>query len=69
MASGKARCAICGKLIVGNRKNVHVDHIVPFRGLNDPLRLDQTNWQLLHPACHSRKTATDRRGTVSTGGD
>jgi 5-methylcytosine-specific restriction endonuclease McrA len=69
MANGNARCALCGKLITGNRDDVHVDHIVPFRGLDDPLRFDQSNWQLLHPACHSRKTAMDQRAGVSARGD
>lgn len=33
-----------------------VDHIIPFHGLSDPLRLDATNLQSLCRACHKRKT-------------
>jgi len=39
----------------------HVDHIVPFDGLSDPLRLDLANLQSLCVSCHSRKGAKDRR--------
>jgi 5-methylcytosine-specific restriction enzyme A len=31
------------------------DHIVPFRGLHDPLRLDPHNLQPLCARCHGRK--------------
>jgi 5-methylcytosine-specific restriction protein A len=34
-----------------------VDHIIPFVGLHDPLRLDKNNLQPLCVACHDRKTA------------
>jgi 5-methylcytosine-specific restriction enzyme A len=38
-----------------------VDHIVPFRGLDDPLRLDRSNLQGLCATCHGRKTMGSRR--------
>lgn len=34
-----------------------VDHIVPFWGIDDPLRLDPDNLQSLCRACHNGKTA------------
>ena len=40
----------------------HTDHKVPFRGLTDPLRLDQANLQSLCARCHSRKTASEDGG-------
>jgi len=33
------------------------DHIVPFHGLHDPLRLDPNNLQPLCARCHRKKTA------------
>jgi 5-methylcytosine-specific restriction protein A len=32
------------------------DHIVPFRGVNDPLRTDWNNLQAVCRSCHNRKT-------------
>lgn len=40
----------------------HVDHIKPFQGKNDPLRLDINNLQSLCVPCHSKKTASDDGG-------
>ena len=40
----------------------HVDHILPFRGKKDLLRLDLNNLQSLCKPCHSKKTATEDRG-------
>jgi 5-methylcytosine-specific restriction protein A len=37
-----------------------VDHIKPFKGQHDPLRLDSTNLQSLCWSCHSTKTATQQ---------
>jgi len=33
------------------------DHVIPFRGLSDPLRLDPKNFQPLCGDCHRKKTA------------
>lgn len=38
-----------------------VDHIIPFEGKEDPLRLDWDNLQSLCRTCHKRKTAEDQR--------
>lgn len=32
------------------------DHVIPFRGLTDPLRLDEANVRPLCRSCHTRKT-------------
>ena len=37
-----------------------IDHIKPFNGLNDPLRLDPSNLQSLCRSCHATKTHTER---------
>ncbi|WP_223295494.1 HNH endonuclease [Granulicella mallensis] len=39
-----------------------VDHIRPFNGKDDTLRLDIDNLQSLCKACHSRKTAKEDGG-------
>ena len=36
-----------------------VDHIVPFKGKDDPLRLDWNNFQSLCRRCHNKKTRAD----------
>ena len=38
-----------------------VDHVKPFSGPEDPLRLDETNLQSLCHACHVAKTWKDRK--------
>jgi 5-methylcytosine-specific restriction protein A len=38
-----------------------VDHIKPFRGLNDPRRLDPANLASLCFACHTEKTREDQK--------
>lgn len=41
----------------------HVDHIIPFHGKKDPLRLNLTNLQTLCQPCHNTKTLKeDKRG-------
>jgi 5-methylcytosine-specific restriction endonuclease McrA len=53
---GNVACAHClavGRVTIA----AEVDHIVPFRGLEDPLRLAWTNLQGLCVPCHRRKHA------------
>lgn len=50
------RCQRCGEY--GNA-SFHVDHIKPFGAVDDPLRLDESNLQVLCPSCHSTKTAKE----------
>ncbi|MGE4190746.1 MAG: HNH endonuclease signature motif containing protein [Thermoanaerobaculia bacterium] len=38
-----------------------VDHIIPFKGLSDPLRLKWKNLRHRCRPCHARKTAEDKR--------
>ena len=54
-------CAAAGRTSAADQ----VDHIRPFRGLLDPLRLDRGNLQPLCAACHTRKTA--RQGAEGVG--
>ena len=44
-------CEMCGKPIY-RKKDIHVDHIKPFHGRDDPLRLDMDNLRLMHERCH-----------------
>lgn len=48
-------CEICLRY---NRTRIacDVDHIEPFKGKDDPLRLDSRNTQSLCRACHNKKT-------------
>lgn len=39
-----------------------VDHIIPFIGLEDPLRVQWENLQSLCHSCHVKKTWKDRKG-------
>jgi len=57
---GVCVCVLCGEPI-WNRKEIHADHVVPFCGLGDPLRLDVDNVAVQHFRCHMRKTAKQRR--------
>lgn len=61
-AAGNVNCAMCGKMLSGVRSEIHVDHIHGHKGPGDPMRLEPTNLQLLHVACHSRKTMLTRGG-------
>ena len=38
-----------------------VDHVVPFDGINDPLRTEWNNLQSICRACHNRKTHSRNR--------
>lgn len=46
-----AVCEICNDAVA-----VDVDHIIPFRGVGDPLRTDWHNLQAVCRSCHRRKT-------------
>lgn len=45
-------CAEVGRVTAAS----HVDHIQPFRGIDDPLRLDISNTRSSCPSCHMRRT-------------
>ena len=47
-----AECTRQGRATQG----IDVDHIAPFIGINDSLRLDRRNLQTLCRLCHNRKT-------------
>jgi len=49
-------CQICG-----DAPSTEVDHIEPFDGVDDPLRLDRENLQAVCSACHNKKTRGQRR--------
>ncbi|MBS1984807.1 MAG: HNH endonuclease [Bdellovibrionales bacterium] len=54
-------CAMCKTLISGK---FHVDHIKAHKG-DENLIWDETNLQLLHPACHnSAKQRQEKKGFV-----
>jgi 5-methylcytosine-specific restriction enzyme A len=58
-AAHKRRQPLCVECLKENRVTAadDVDHIVPFKGLNDPLRLDPSNLQsLCRPHHHNVKT-------------
>jgi 5-methylcytosine-specific restriction enzyme A len=54
-------CRICdeaGRVTVATQ----VDHIRPFRGLSDPLRLDRANLRPLCDPCHRARSARQAAG-------
>jgi 5-methylcytosine-specific restriction endonuclease McrA len=51
-------CERLGHLTVADQ----VDHIIPFRGLDDPLRLDPANLQSLCASHHTAKTNRQAKG-------
>lgn len=53
-------CALCGKPVEGQ---IHVDHIIPFHGLDDPLRLNKANLRIMDKRCHMQRTAKDARNS------
>ncbi len=54
-------CELCGKPVVDKRL-LHVDHIKPFEGKDDELRLDPANMRITHfKPCHMSRTAKQRR--------
>ena len=54
-------CELCGKP-VEDKRQIHVDHIKPFEGRDDPLRLDKDNLRVTHERCHMKLTAGKGRG-------
>jgi hypothetical protein len=54
-------CVRCGG------KAEQADHIKPFKGVDDPLRLDPSNLQSLCIVCHAKKTAEDQRAKSKPG--
>jgi len=53
------RCVVCGATRSAGGRPLEVDHIRPFRGLDDPLRLNPANLRTVCRACHNQK----KRGT------
>ena len=49
-------CELC-KRPVDHVREIHVDHIVPFDGIDDPRRLDMDNLRVTHMRCHMSRTA------------
>lgn len=47
-------CVKCGAALPS--RDMHLDHIEPITGIDDPRRLDPTNVEWLCRSCHSRKT-------------
>lgn len=54
-------CAGKGITTGPKESRLEVDHIVPFDGIDDPLRLDRDNLQTLCRSCHATKTHSDKR--------
>lgn len=50
----RADCPVCQ--VCNNAAATQVDHIIPFEGEDDPLRLEWTNLQSICQQCHSWKT-------------
>jgi 5-methylcytosine-specific restriction protein A len=44
------------------------DHVIPFRSMDDPRRLDPNNLQPLCATCHRQKTARQKAGGVRQSG-
>jgi len=53
-------CELCRRP-VENVKEIHVDHITPFVGPDDPRRLDMDNLRVTHMRCHMARTAKQGR--------
>lgn len=58
------QCAVEGRVVVAT----DVDHIVPFMGTDDPLRLSLMNLRSLCRRCHQIKTARQGRRARRVGG-
>lgn len=59
-------CRMCAEI---NRVTgaTEVDHIVPFNGIDDPLRLDPANLRPLCTPCHRKRTAVQASGQMLPG--
>jgi 5-methylcytosine-specific restriction protein A len=53
------QCSQCGATSSAGGRPLEVDHVVPFQGLDDLLRLDPANLRTVCRACHNEK----KRGT------
>jgi len=51
-------CELCNKPVMAE---LHVDHIEPFEGIDDPRRLDMENLRVTHMRCHMRHTAKEAK--------
>ena len=54
----RADCPVCE--VCNNAAATQVDHIIPFEGEDDPLRLEWTNIQSICQECHTEKTRRDQ---------
>ena len=57
-------CASRGITTGPKESRLEVDHIIPFHGIDDPLRLDWGNLQTLCRRCHAIKTEGDKKNGV-----
>ncbi len=49
-------CQLCGKLVQGDDREAHIDHIVEKAAGGDD---SMSNLRLVHRSCHSRRHAAD----------
>lgn len=55
-------CELCDRPIKKVRE-IHVDHVTPFKGRLDPLRLAKHNLRLVHRLCHMIHTGSKSSAT------
>ena len=67
-ARTKALAAFPVCLLCHAAKATEVDHIRPFHGVSDPLRLDPKNLRPVCAPCHRAHTARQSHGARGTGG-
>jgi 5-methylcytosine-specific restriction endonuclease McrA len=53
-------CGLCHRVLVES-KRTHVDHVIPFDGVDDPKRLDPRNLRVLCDSCNAKERWNDRR--------
>lgn len=58
-------CDLC-KRPVDVVREIHVDHIEPFDGVDDPRRLDIRNLRIMHMRCHMQRTARQAHPPAET---